>query len=864
MSSLRLTRKLSSGSAQGNFVMLDNDSMSEITTDYNNTRSYNQFNNNANTVMETYEVTHEEYIQNCTDLRMMGSNFMARATGSQKNNQHHHNKGMRRLAFLNHHRNTSSSSSSNNNTGTQLHPEPGYYDSSSTRALGDNVSIVSDESKSLYAATVASLDTVKVSNKTTQKMDDSHNNKHHGTSRSNPWNKIKRRIMGAHPQKSSHTTTIAEPSYHDTSNHSQQQQQQQQHLFSNRGMLRPNHNSNNNNHRQRSFTEDPSKQSIHEKRRNHDPKKAVSRSFNSRIEEQADLERQQHLLDDSIRSRFDGMEVMYLGGAQYCTAAAAASLESSDGTPWDRPLECTFTGQPIHWNTSQIVSEMMWGYGTNGSNTDEVVEEPREIILEGYVPGMDGRWSVRIEKRPPPTEKPWWRWEGTSPSPPPPLQPAASSEDSFSDELNNYKNSNGNKNGISNSSSTNNRDRVDSPTTTTASYDIWNSLWGPNPAPEDWVHLHRNSNANEKDNDTTSTNKNDDPMMILAVRCSIPVDIDENIFMISSPEHIQAINEMTGLSLVKGDFDSAFRLQGSLLRGVSGLTSEPPPDLRFVRGATLHNLGMLHLLKGQFLAARETFQRAVDERKYQLPTGHPDIAVSLIRKAMACFAVGRIDESIAALEEALSMAPAEHITRAKIMNNLAVLLYHRKDYSSALKRFTKATAIFRRWIEGPVRRETCLLDTAVTLSNMGKIYMERGDYESATATFEESLVLFSNVLRNDHDIVLSNRLSFAMAKSRTSQWKTALLILQGCLRSQNARFGALSAPSTETLALTGILYARQGDYKEALKCFCNVRQWQKDHNTGHTAAVRRTRECIKAIESKLEPIKIPKDAKVWI
>jgi tetratricopeptide (TPR) repeat protein len=853
MSSLRLTRKLSSGSAQGSFVMLDNDCMSEITTDYNN--SYSQFNNSANAAIETYEVTHEDYMQNCMDLRIM-------TRGSQKSN---HPKGMRRLAFLNQHRNTSAVS---NNNCTKLHPEPGYYDSSSTRALGDNVSIVSDESKSLYAATVASLDTVKVSNKTTQKMDDA-NKHHHGSSR-NPWNKIKRRIMGANPQKSSNTTTaittIPEPSYHnDTSNHGKQQ-----HRFNHRGMLRPNHTSNNN--RQRSFTDDPSKQSVNEKRRNHDPKKAVSRSFNSRIEEHADLEYQQHLLDDSIRSRFDGMDVMYLGGAQYCTCSSSSSTagsslssspqESSDnGAPWDRPLDCTFTGQPIHWNTSQIVSEMMWGYGSHG--TDE--EEPREIILEGYVPGMDGRWSVRIEKRPAPTEKPWWRWEGTSPSPPPPLQPAASSEDSFSDELNNNKNHRGNKYGTSNNNNANSSRGRESPTTTTASYEIWNLLWGPDPVPEDWVHLHQNNNnnmANEKDG--TPANKNEDPMMILAVRCSIPVDIDENIFMISSPEHIQAINEMTGLSLVKGDFDSAFRLQGSLLRGVSGLTSEPPPELRFVRGATLHNLGMLHLLKGQFLAARETFQRAVDERKYQLPTGHPDIAVSLIRKAMACFAVGRIDESITALEEALSMAPAEHITRAKIMNNLAVLLYHRKDYLSALKLFTKATAIFRRWIEGPVRRETCLLDTAVTLSNMGKIQMERGEYESATAAFEESLVLFSNVLRNDHDIVLSSRLSFAMAKSRTGQWKTALLILQGCLRSQNTRFGSLSAPSTETLGLTGILYARQGDYEEALKCFASVRQWQKDHNTGHTAAVRRTRECIKAIESKLGPIKIPKAAKVWI
>jgi tetratricopeptide (TPR) repeat protein len=326
---------------------------------------------------------------------------------------------------------------------------------------------------------------------------------------------------------------------------------------------------------------------------------------------------------------------------------------------------------------------------------------------------------------------------------------------------------------------------------------------------------------------------------------------------------MQAIQDIASVSLAKGRFEVVLRIFTKLLKGLETLPKDNE-QLKYAKGATLHNIGVIHLWSGRYEEAVDWFQRAVDERMKKLPEQHPDIVVSLYRKAMASFALGRIDGAISVLESSLAMIPSGHMVAGKVLNNLGVLCFQKRDFSAALKEFTKSLEIQRLWLQDPIKRQVTVHDISVTLCNMGNLYLERSDFDLAFYVFEEAVLLQTTVFRNDHSIVLSSRTSLAIAKARSSDVNKALQILLGCLRSQNTRFGPTSADATETVGLCGLLHASQGDYESALKCFFAVRKWQKVNLPDSNPAHRKVKECIKAIEDLLDTNKVPSPAKVWV
>ena len=115
--------------------------------------------------------------------------------------------------------------------------------------------------------------------------------------------------------------------------------------------------------------------------------------------------------------------------------------------------------------------------------------------------------------------------------------------------------------------------------------------------------------------------------------------------------------------------------------------------------------------------------------------------MSLVRQGISSFALESFDEAAESFKIALEMSPAEDATRAKILNNMGVAHYQREDYSEALKAFTSALEIQRQWLDGPVRRESIVYDASVTLGNMGKVYLQKGDYDLSYFVFEEACLV---------------------------------------------------------------------------------------------------------------------------
>lgn len=230
----------------------------------------------------------------------------------------------------------------------------------------------------------------------------------------------------------------------------------------------------------------------------------------------------------------------------------------------------------------------------------------------------------------------------------------------------------------------------------------------------------------------------EEDVLKMASECNIPIDIDEDTFIIETANHLLAIHDIAAISLRRGNYDTTITIFEKILKGLR-IRHESNPH--YLIGTTLHNIGVIRMCQGNVPEALKAFQDAVAMRTKSLPTNHPDVAVSLVRQAMAQFALDQYPAALTSLSAALDMVPKENGTRAKILNNLGVAQYHAGELRKALRSFAGALEIQRQRLEGPIRRENTILDATTTLGNMGKLYLEKGDFDTAFFVFEEALLV---------------------------------------------------------------------------------------------------------------------------
>ena len=542
------------------------------------------------------------------------------------------------------------------------------------------------------------------------------------------------------------------------------------------------------------------------------------------------------IFDQSVRGRFDGLDVMSLGSALRINESSN-SLETNpnqDTTtaefPW-ADTRYTVTGQSTRYTPAQLVQDMLWKSGGRAKP---------EIILEGYLPGPEDRWVVQIERTPHKNYAFVYAMEET-----PDLQAASTDE---------------------NTASTAPEDHEDSPLV--SSHKLWTSLWGSDPIPSGQPSRDLLSqvglNATEESGSTKKSLGNDnscnseDPLLSLAANSSIPIDIDEDTFIVSTRDHLTAIQDIASVPISEGRFDTAVRIFEKL---VMGLPSEAPNERKYLRGAALHNMGVLHMWEGNWSQANAVFHEALKERRKHM-TNHMDLAVTRCRKAQCLFALEKFDEAVAILETCLVQSDEDGVVRAKVLNNLAVVHYHKGEVSKALRYLAAALEIQREWLDGDVRRESIVYDASVSLSNMGKLYLWRDDFELCSAVYEEALLLQTSIFQKGHPAVMQAYINLAWSKALNGHSRTGLRLLESCLRLQTLHYGAEASTTVDTCGWMAHLYARAQKYKEALPLYQQIRQWQKQHlksnssiffipgSTSMHTAVRLVKDCIKQIEQE--------------
>jgi len=263
---------------------------------------------------------------------------------------------------------------------------------------------------------------------------------------------------------------------------------------------------------------------------------------------------------------------------------------------------------------------------------------------------------------------------------------------------------------------------------------------------------------------------------------------------------------------------------------------------------------------GDFVGAAEAFQQAIAIRKVTLRRHHPDVGVSYVRKGVCDFALGSFDTAVESMEKALRCCHDESVVKAKILNNLGVMHYHRQDLIQSLKGFAGALEIQRHSLAGPIKRESIVFDASMTLCNMGKLFLEKGDYAAAYSVYEEGLTLQTIAFSRKSILVMLSLGNLAYCKAKNSEPKKALQIYKRVLRLQEGMYGDESREVMETVGVMGLLYHQIKDYKKAQAHLTRVSRWQMYFMNARNPAVQQIKEYLKKIEGKLEE----EESAVWI
>ena len=142
----------------------------------------------------------------------------------------------------------------------------------------------------------------------------------------------------------------------------------------------------------------------------------------------------------------------------------------------------------------------------------------------------------------------------------------------------------------------------------------------------------------------SQSNSNDERVKPQSRR-SLPVDVDD-VRVVGGIKNVSSIQEMALAHLADDEFEQALELYEDIIfnyysffeqvlakrdefssEDISMELSNFKPYI----GASLHNLGVIHLLKGDYEDAFSFFKRAVDNRRSCLGDDHPDCVVSFVQ-----------------------------------------------------------------------------------------------------------------------------------------------------------------------------------------------------------------------------------------
>ncbi|MEO1387358.1 MAG: tetratricopeptide repeat protein [Cyanobacteria bacterium J06634_6] len=235
---------------------------------------------------------------------------------------------------------------------------------------------------------------------------------------------------------------------------------------------------------------------------------------------------------------------------------------------------------------------------------------------------------------------------------------------------------------------------------------------------------------------------------------------------------------------------------------------------------SLSRLVVVFYQQGLYTEAERMCVRALEIRKAELGTQHPDTAQSLNNLAELYRSQGRYGEAEPLYLEALEIWKAElgdhHPDTATSLNNLALLYYSQGRYGEAEPLYLEALEI--RKAELGDRHP----DTASSLNNLAGLYDSQGRYGEAKPLYLEALEIYKAELGDRHpDTATSLNNLAALYRSQGRYGEAEPLYLEA-LEIRKAELGDRHPDTASSLNNLAALYYHTNRLPEAAATMSDV------------------------------------------
>jgi len=313
--------------------------------------------------------------------------------------------------------------------------------------------------------------------------------------------------------------------------------------------------------------------------------------------------------------------------------------------------------------------------------------------------------------------------------------------------------------------------------------------------------------------------------------------------------------------------------------GKALLSIPPAQELDEIASRLQTNLAMLLKEQGDYPAAKELLEKAVQANEKNLGPDHTTTANSYSYLAMVLSDMGKYANAKALIEKTLPFFEknlgANHPTTANNYANLALVLRDLGDYQRAKKLLEKAvqsheknfgphhptTAIAymnlaavlqhlgnypaaKQLLEKAIKyyEETLGPDhpnTAISYSNLATVLRNLGDYRTAKALMEKAIQSNEKNLGLDHPTTANSYSNLAMILKDLGSYQRAIQLLEKAIRSEEKNFGPDHPTTAVSYSNLGSLFHQLGNYlaaKELLQR--SMRSHEKNFGPHHPVTAR--------------------------
>ncbi|KAL3932069.1 MAG: hypothetical protein SGBAC_011021 [Bacillariaceae sp.] len=162
---------------------------------------------------------------------------------------------------------------------------------------------------------------------------------------------------------------------------------------------------------------------------------------------------------------------------------------------------------------------------------------------------------------------------------------------------------------------------------------------------------------------------------------------------------------------------------------------------------------------------------------------------------------------------------ANYKTLAQLLHRLAGLYFENGEFLSAQATLEDALEMYQHVLActGGDGRNTCLLDIADIICNLGSIELQYKNFELAIARFTEALDLQKRILGGKHPKVIASLDNLGYSLSKRKSYDQALVCYKDMFKAQLLHYETFNGQCYESLGKQLLMYEKLNDCKGATK-----------------------------------------------